>query len=146
MIAIEVVKEIREAITSFRENAVEIKDAADTIDFNDIISTLSSVVRTLPQTVMSLRGVGRHLLRVTAQFEDMPPVVAKINDIVSYITDLFNDIKTDIMNMYNVSKVVHFRYAHTRIPGRTHTHGYVQSYIQTLLCTLAHIPVCTYKS
>ncbi|KAK2175673.1 hypothetical protein NP493_715g02033 [Ridgeia piscesae] len=97
----EVVVDIKDAMKMFKENAEALVVDTVKIDFDKIIKTLIAAIRNLPRTVISLRGVGRKILRIVGQFEDMPRVVNQINELVSYVSDLFNDIKTDIMNMYN---------------------------------------------
>jgi len=101
-----VVVDIKDAMKMFKENAEALVVDTVKIDFDKIIKTLIAAIRNLPRTVISLRGVGRKILRIVGQFEDMPRVVNQINELVSYVSDLFNDIKTDIMNMYNVSTYV----------------------------------------
>ena len=102
----EVIVDIKEAIQMFKNNNEALVVDAGKFDFDKIIKTLIAAITNLPRTVVSLRGVGRKILRIVGQFEDMPPVVNQINELVSYVSELFNDIKTDIMNMYNVSTYV----------------------------------------
>ena len=99
----EVIVDIKKAIQMFKNNTEALVVDAGKFNFDEIIKTLIAAITNLPQTVISMRGVGRKILRIVGQFEDMPPVVDQINELVSYVSDLFNDIKTDVMNMYNVS-------------------------------------------
>lgn len=103
----EVVKDIGDALESFQQNVTALQTDAEAIDFDSIINNLTSVITGLPGSVIALRGTGRRLLNIIGQFEDLPPVVGNITELVLYVSDLFNDIKTDVMNMYNVSIYIH---------------------------------------
>ena len=103
----EVVKDLGDALESFQQSVTALQTDAEAIDFDSIINNLTSVITGLPGSVIALRGTGRRLLNIIGQFEDLPPVVGNITELVLYVSDLFSDIKTDVMNMYNVSIYIH---------------------------------------
>ena len=97
-----VIEDIKNVMNAFR-NALESNGGSP---FVSIISTLINVIRDLPGTVMNLSGIGRDIIHLTGQFADMPPVVDKVNDLALKVTRLFSDIKTDVMEMYNVRQCI----------------------------------------
>ena len=78
------------------------KDATQSDGFGDIIPDVIEVIENLPGIVMDLRSVGRDMLKVIGEYTDMPPVVNKVNQLILKVTRLFGDIRTDVMEMYNV--------------------------------------------
>ena len=73
-------------------------------DFGDIIKKLIAAVKQLPRTVLNLRRVGQRLYKAVGKFGELPPVVKQVKDLITKVKTLFKDIKTDVMEFYNVSE------------------------------------------
>ena len=58
----------------------------------------------MPKSVVSLKKIGKKVLRILSEHVELPPVIEKIKELVTYCITVFNDIKDDIMKFYNVSK------------------------------------------
>ena len=72
-------------------------------NFGDIIKKLIDSVKQLPRKVINLRRIGTRIFKKIGEFTELPPVVTTIKDLVTKVTTLFKDIKTDIMNLHAVS-------------------------------------------
>ena len=72
-------------------------------NFDDIVKNFIESVKRLPRKVLNLRRIGKRLYKAIGAFVDLPPVVATVKGLVTKVTTLFKDIKTDIMNLYSVS-------------------------------------------
>ena len=72
-------------------------------NFDDIIKNFIVSVKQLPHKVLNLHRIGKRLHNAIGAFVDLPPVVATVKGLVTKVTDLFKDIKADIMNLYSVS-------------------------------------------
>ena len=62
-------------------------------------------IKNLPLDVQNLRKVGRKILKSLEEYTDLPPVYTLIKSLVTRVITLFNDIKSDVMTLYNVSIV-----------------------------------------
>ena len=69
----------------------------------DIWTEFVNSVKALPKDVQNLRKVARKVLKTLEEYTDLPPVYTLIKNLVNKVETLFNDIKTDVMTLYNVS-------------------------------------------
>ena len=95
-------------ITTLKQSANEFRDLISTykdMDFGHIIGNLTETVKELPRKVFDLRRLGRVLFRAQGKFDKLPPAFAEVNVFISEVTTLFNDVKTDVMNLYMVRLV-----------------------------------------
>ena len=69
----------------------------------EILDSLKDTLIALPQNVTNLKRIGKRIWGAISKYADMPPVVKKIQDVVTHVTTLFHDIRSDVMNLYNVS-------------------------------------------
>ena len=89
-----VVKRLMRSVTSFKSLVSK---------FGDIVEDLTAAVKRLPRAVLNLRRVGQRLYKAVGKFIELPPVVKQVKDLTTTVTALFKDIKTDVMQLYNVS-------------------------------------------
>ena len=94
-----VIKTIKDAVKSFKSLVSTFKNT----DFSDIIKHLIESVKQLPRNVLNLRRIGKRIYKAIGKFVELPPVVTQVKNLVTKVTTLFNDIKTDVMTLYNVS-------------------------------------------
>ena len=94
-----VVNIITEAVNKFKELVGTFKNTK----FSDILHNLIESVKQLPGKVFNLRRIGKRLYKAIGKFVELPPVVTQVKGLVTKVTTLFNDIKTDVMKLYNVS-------------------------------------------
>ncbi|KAK2165040.1 hypothetical protein NP493_1368g00013 [Ridgeia piscesae] len=92
-----VVTTIKDAVKSFKNLVSTFKNT----DFSDIIDNLIESVKQLPRKVFNLRRIGKRIYKAIGKFVELPPVVTQVKGLITKVTTLFNDIKTDIMNLYD---------------------------------------------
>ena len=58
--------------------------------------------------VWSLRDKAMNVMKTLGQIDEaeLPPFLRPLRNLVVKVSTLFNDIKTDIMNFYNVSNCI----------------------------------------
>ncbi|KAK2165104.1 hypothetical protein NP493_1383g00012 [Ridgeia piscesae] len=92
-----VVTTIKDAVKSFKNLVSTFKNT----DFSDIIDNLIESVKQLPRKVFNLRRIGKRIYKAIGKFVELPPVVTQVKGLITKVTTLFSDIKTDIMNLYD---------------------------------------------
>ena len=95
-----VVNIITESVNSFKKLIETFRNTK----FSDILRNLIESVKQLPAKVFNLRRIGKRLYKAIGKFVELPPVVTQVKGLVTKVTTLFNDIKTDVMKLYNVSR------------------------------------------
>lgn len=95
-----VITTIKGSVESFKALVSAFKDTK----FSDIIDNLIESVKQLPAKVFNLRRIGKRIYKAIGKFVELPPVVTHVKNLVTKVTTLFNDIKTDVMKLYNVSR------------------------------------------
>ena len=90
---------LKEGVKSFKNLVSNFKNT----DFKDIIKNLIESVKQFPRKVLNLRRIGKLIYKAIGKFVELPPVVTQVKGLVNKVSTLFNDIKTDVMNLYNVS-------------------------------------------
>ena len=93
-----VISLIRGAVEQFRTLVSTFKGT----DFSEILKNLIESVKQLPKKVFNLRRIGKRIYKAVGKFVELPPVVTHVKDLITKVTTLFTDIKTDVMNLYNV--------------------------------------------
>ena len=94
---------IMKAVGTFKSLVSNFKNT----NFGDIIKMFIDSVKQLPRKVSNLRRIGTRIFKKIGEFADLPPVVTTIKDLVTKVTTLFRDIKTDIMNLHAVSMILY---------------------------------------
>ena len=94
-----VVKLVKDSVNSF--NALT--TTYENYNPGEIIEDLIESIVELPKNVSNLRRIGKRVWNAVSKFTDLPPVVEKVIDLVNHVTTLFNDIKTDVTKLYDVS-------------------------------------------
>ncbi|KAI0217504.1 hypothetical protein LSAT2_030722 [Lamellibrachia satsuma] len=92
-----VITTIKGSVESFKALVSAFKDTK----FSDIIDNLIESVKQLPAKVFNLRRIGKRIYKAIGKFVELPPVVTHVKNLVTKVTTLFNDIKTDVMKLYN---------------------------------------------
>ena len=98
-----VVKKLIGKITGAVKSFKRLIASGESTDFRGIIEQLIAAVKQLPSKVLNLRRIGKRIYQAIGQFVELPPVVAKVKALVTKVSTLFKDIKTDVMTLYNVS-------------------------------------------
>ena len=93
---------IKTSVETFKSLVTSFKNT----NFNDIIKNLIESVKQMPRKVLNLRRIGKRIFKAIGSFAELPPVVKTVKDLVTKVTTLFKDIKTDIMNLYSVSMIL----------------------------------------
>ena len=94
-----VVKTIKTAVNTFKRLISTFKN----VDFNTIINGLIDSVKQMVHKVTDLRRIGSRIYKAVGKFDELPPVMMKVKNLVTRVTTLFKDIKNDVMGLYNVS-------------------------------------------
>ena len=90
---------VKKSITGFKD----VHESWKGMSVRDIWLDFVDSVKSLPKDVQNLRKVGRKILKTLEEYTDLPPVYALIKEFTLKIIALFNDIKTDVTTLYNVS-------------------------------------------
>ena len=120
-----VVELIRSSVESFNALTSSIKNYTP----GEIIAELIQSVTDLPQNACHLRQVGKRLFSVVAKYTDLPLVVDSVMDLVNKVTQLFNDMKSDINDIYNVSMPLGINYSFQELLNYMFLSQYVHMYI-----------------
>ena len=94
-----VVKIVKNVVSNFEDVVASWRG----FNVKDIWLDFVDTVKTLPKDVQNLRKVTRKILKTLEAYADLPPVYERVRGLVLKVTTLFNDIKTDVMTLYNVS-------------------------------------------
>ena len=97
-----VIGTIKTSVETFKSLVTSFKNT----NFDDIINNLIESVKQLPSKVFNLRRIGKRIYKAIGAFVDLPPVVATVKNLVTKVTTLFKDIKTDTMKLYSVSMIL----------------------------------------
>ena len=100
----EVVKVIKHSVKTFKDLTSTYQNTA----FSDIIDTITQSVKQMPGKVVDLRRIGKRIFKAIGKFVELPPVVTQVKGLITKVTTLFNDIKTDVMELYDVSSLCTF--------------------------------------
>ena len=73
------------------------------MDFDSIIKGSIDSVKQMVRKVTDLRRIGSRVYKAVGKFDELPPVIMKVKNLVTRVTTLFKDIKNDVMGLYNVS-------------------------------------------
>ena len=94
-----VVRKVMSTIENFKRLVSTIRG----FDIGDIIDDFINAIRNLPREVFDLRKIAKRISKVLDEYEALPPVFYQIKDFVRKVTGLFNDVKYDVINLYNVN-------------------------------------------
>ena len=101
-----IVGTIKDAIKRFKN----LIDSTKGRSLSDIFDELIKAVEDLPNRVGGLQGLSRRLIKKMAQYADPPPIVEAVRNLVVRVTTLYNDIRTDVMEFYNVRFLVLYQF------------------------------------
>ena len=93
-------------ITSTVKSVQRLKSVFKHKSIDDIIDDFVNAIKTLPRLVRNLSKEARFVVKRLAVYTDLPPVYTRVVEFITKIKTLFNDIKTDVMSLYDVSAVV----------------------------------------
>lgn len=74
-------------------------------DIGEAFDNFIEAIKNLPKKVLDLKKIGRKILRTLDEYVDLPPVVQTIKELVEYVSNVFHDIKSDVMEFYHVSGI-----------------------------------------
>ena len=77
-------------------------EAVEGRSLSNIFEKIIKAVEDLPNRVDGLRYLSRRLIKRLAQYADLPPIVEAVRNLVERVATLYNDIRTDVMEFYNV--------------------------------------------
>ena len=97
----EVVKVIKHSVKTFKDLTSTYQNKA----FSTIIDDITQAVQQMPGKVFDLRRIGKRIFKAIGKFVELPPVVIQVKGLITKVTTLFNDIKTDVMELYDVSSL-----------------------------------------
>ena len=97
-----VVKKVISLIKGAVESFTTLVSTFKGTNFSDILKNLIESVKQLPKKVFNLRRIGKRIYKAVGKFVELPPVVTHVKDLITKVTTLFTDIKTDVMKLYNV--------------------------------------------
>ena len=100
------IMQIVNIITSTVKSVQRLKSVFHRRSIDDIIDDFVNAIKTLPRLVRNLSKGARFMVKRLAVYADLPPVYTRVIEVITKIKTLFNDIKTDIMSLYDVSSVV----------------------------------------
>ena len=72
------------------------------LSIDDIIEGFVGIVKNLPKHILSFRQIAKKLFLALDDYTSLPPVIFMVRDLVEKVSDLFNDVKHDVMTLYNV--------------------------------------------
>ena len=98
-----VIDNITTAVNTFKQLISTVQNR----DFNSIISGLVDAAKEMVNKVTNLRQIGMRIYKAVGKTVELPPVITRVKTMVTKVTSLFNDIKNDVMKLYNVSVVYH---------------------------------------
>ena len=96
------VQSISTSIKTFKNIVTSVQN----VNIDNIIEEFVDVVKKMPRHVFNFRKVSKRLLKAIDKYAILPPVFYQIKDFVQKVTNIFNDVKHDVMTLYNVSKYV----------------------------------------
>ncbi|KAI0234744.1 hypothetical protein LSAT2_014923 [Lamellibrachia satsuma] len=91
------VKTITTAVKSFKR----LISTFNNVDFDSIIKGSIDSVKQMVRKVTDLRRIGSRVYKAVGKFDELPPVIMKVKNLVTRVTTLFKDIKNDVMGLYN---------------------------------------------
>ena len=96
-----IVNHIKSTVTAVKDLLSFFKDKS----IKDVIQDFVDVIKALPRRVRNLNKGARLILKRLAEYSDLPPVQARVVKAITMIKTLFNDIKTDVMTLHDVSNL-----------------------------------------
>jgi len=98
-----VIKTITDAANTFRNRIAMLHY----MDFSSVVAGLAESTKQMVQNVTDLRQIGTRVYKATGMFVELPAVVVKVKNLVTKVVSLFGDIKSVVMNLYNVRVTCH---------------------------------------